>query len=329
MNQNNPLVSIGVPVYNGANFIREALDSILSQTYENFELIICDNASTDETEKICREYASKDSRIRYHRSEQNLGAAWNFNRVFELSSGKYFKWAAHDDLIAPDFLLKCVEVLERDSDMILCHCQAKVIDDRGSVLEEYKVQLKTNSPEPQERFHELLHQHLCFPIFGLIRTSILNKIDPLMGNYSHADGILLLKFALFGRFYEIPEYLFFYRKHAQQSISLFSQNFLVYNDKDAKQSVNLFPDFHAYAVWFDPAKEGKILFPHWRIFGECLATVWNAPISWYERIICYLAVIKQWNGGTILLLKDLIVALMQIFYKFKSFANLKLTRSQT
>lgn len=326
---NNPLISIGMPVYNGANFIREALDSILSQTYDNFELIICDNASTDETEKICREYMSKDSRIRYYRSEQNLGAAWNFNRVFELSSGKYFKWAAHDDLIAPDFLLKCVEVLERDPALVLCHSQAKVIDDRGSVLQEYQVKLNTNSPKPQERFHELLHQHLCFPIFGLIRTDILKKIDPLMGNYSHADGILLLKFALLGRFYEIPEYLFFYRKHAQQSISLFSQDFLVYNDKDSKQSIDLFPDFHAYTVWFDPAKKGKILFPHWRIFGECLVTVWEAPIGWYERILCYLAVIKQWNGGTILLIKDLIVALMQILYKFKSFANLKLTRSQT
>ena len=329
MSQNNPLISIGMPVYNGANFIREALDSILSQTYENFELIISDNASTDETEKICREYMTKDARVRYYRSQQNLGAAWNFNRVFELSSGKYFKWAAHDDLIAPDFLLECVEVLERDSSLVLCHCQAKVIDDRGSVLQEYKVKLNTNSPKPHERFHELLHQHLCFPIFGVIRTSILKKIEPLMGNYSHADGILLLKFALLGRFYEIPEYLFFYRKHAQQSISLFSQNFLVYNSKDDKQSIDLFPDFHAYAVWFDPAKKGKILFPHWRIFSECLSTVWSAPISWYERICCYLAVIKQWNGGTILLIKDLIVAFAQILYKFKRFANLKLTRSQT
>ncbi|MEO1673070.1 MAG: glycosyltransferase, partial [Cyanobacteria bacterium J06631_2] len=87
MNKNNPLVSIGMPVYNGANFIREALDSILSQTFDNFELVICDNASIDETEKICREYASKDSRIHYHRSQQNLGATWNFNRVFELASG--------------------------------------------------------------------------------------------------------------------------------------------------------------------------------------------------------------------------------------------------
>ena len=322
---NNLLVSIGMPVYNGANFIREALDSILSQTFENFELIISDNASTDETEKICREYMAKDSRVRYYRSHQNLGAAWNFNRVFELSSGKYFKWAAHDDLIAPDFLLKCVEVLEQDPALILCHSQAKVIDDRGSVLEEYQVKLNTNSPKPQERFHELLHQHLCFPIFGVIRSSILKKIEPLMGNYSHADGILLLKFALLGRFEEIPEYLFFYRKHTQQSISLFSQNFLVYNSKDTKQSIDLFPDFHAYTVWFDPAKKGKILFPHWRILSECLSAVWQAPLSWYERIRCYLAVIKQWNGGTLLLIKDLLVVFQQfVLNSFNRFANFKL-----
>ncbi|MDJ0674899.1 MAG: glycosyltransferase [Calothrix sp. MO_167.B42] len=326
MSKNDPLLSIGMPVYNGANFIREALDSILSQTFENFELIISDNASTDATEKICREYVARDSRIHYYRSEQNLGAAWNFNRVFELSSGKYFKWAAHDDVLAPNFLLRCVEVLERDPSVLLCHSQAKVIDDRGSVLQEYKVKLNTNSPKPQERFHELLNQHLCFPIFGVIRTSILRKIEPLMGNYSHADGILLLKFALLGRFYEIPEYLFFYRKHAHQSISLFSQDFLVFNNdsENSKQSIDLFPDFHAYTLWFDPAKKGKILFPHWRIFSECMISVWEAPLTWYEKICCYLAVIKQWNGGTLLLIKDLLVVFPQILNKFKKFANFKL-----
>jgi glycosyltransferase involved in cell wall biosynthesis len=123
MKKKNSLVSIGMPVCNGAKFITEALDSILNQTFENFELIVSDNASTDETGKICREYMAKDSCIRYYRSKQNFGAAWNFNHVFKLSSGKYFKWAAHDDVIAPDFPLKCVEVLERDPSVVLCHFQ--------------------------------------------------------------------------------------------------------------------------------------------------------------------------------------------------------------
>ncbi|MEM4134638.1 MAG: glycosyltransferase, partial [Candidatus Micrarchaeia archaeon] len=84
MNLRNPLVSIGMPVYNGERFIRQALDSLLAQDYENFELIISDNASEDKTPEICLEYAARDKRIRYYRNEKNMGAAWNFKRVFDL-----------------------------------------------------------------------------------------------------------------------------------------------------------------------------------------------------------------------------------------------------
>src|SRR5688572_10868700 len=103
MPEKNPRVSIGLPVYNGENYLAEAIDSILAQTFEDFELIISDNASTDRTQEICEAYAAKDGRIRYYRSEVNKGSAWNFNRVFELARGEYFKWAAHDDYIAPEY----------------------------------------------------------------------------------------------------------------------------------------------------------------------------------------------------------------------------------
>src|SRR5438132_13873019 len=91
-------VSIGMPVYNGERYLSGALDSLLSQTLADFDLIISDNASTDATESICRSYAAHDSRIRYFRNENNLGAAANFNRAFELCGGEFFRWAAHDDL---------------------------------------------------------------------------------------------------------------------------------------------------------------------------------------------------------------------------------------
>ena len=96
-NENQPLVSIGVPVFNGEKGLAVALDSLIGQDYHNLEIIISDNASTDATSKICEEYVGKDSRIKYSRLEENIGAALNFNRVFERSSGKYFMWAAHDD----------------------------------------------------------------------------------------------------------------------------------------------------------------------------------------------------------------------------------------
>jgi glycosyltransferase involved in cell wall biosynthesis len=320
MKNNNPTLSIGLPVYNGAQFIAEALDSILAQTFEDFELIISDNASTDGTHEICGDYAAKDSRIRYYRSEQNLGAAWNFNRVFELSSGKYFKWAAHDDVLAPNFLLKCVEVLEQNPNVVLCHSYTKIIGDRGQVLQDYQAKLNTNSPKPQERFHALLGRHLNIQIFGLIRTSALN-MRPLMGNYSYADEILLLKLALLGRFYEIPESLFSYRKHAQQSMSQFTPDLLIYASRNSKQPTDRLPDHHAYTVWFDPANEGQILFPHWRIAHECLSSVWEAPLSWYERICCYLSVLDRWQGLEFLLLKDSLEALKQLgYYSSKIFA---------
>ena len=126
-----PRVSIGLPVYNGEKFIREAIDSIFSQTFEDFELIISDNGSTDRTQQICQAYAAQDLRIRYYRNKKNIGAARNYNLVFELASGEYFKWAAHDDLCAPEYLERCVEILDRDPDVVLCYPKTSIIDEHG------------------------------------------------------------------------------------------------------------------------------------------------------------------------------------------------------
>lgn len=104
-------VSIGMPVYNGEKFLREALDSLLSQTYQNFELIISDNASTDETERICLEYAQKDSRIRYIRQLINNGPIANFQFVLDKAEGEYFMWAAHDDIWDSSFIEAGVDAL--------------------------------------------------------------------------------------------------------------------------------------------------------------------------------------------------------------------------
>ena len=112
-NDSCPLVSIGLPVFNGEKSLAQALDALLKQDYTNLEIIISDNGSTDRTSEICGEYLKKDSRLKYHRSEENLGAIWNFNRVFELSSGKYFMWAAHDDLRKPSFVRACVKRMEQ------------------------------------------------------------------------------------------------------------------------------------------------------------------------------------------------------------------------
>ena len=128
-----PTVSIGLPVYNGGNYIRDVLDSILSN-FNDFELIISDNASTDNTRAICRSYAEKDSRIRYHRNEENLGAAWNFNQVFHLARGKYFQWACHDDVWTSTLLERYVQVLDQMSDVVLCYSKTAYIDEHGKPI---------------------------------------------------------------------------------------------------------------------------------------------------------------------------------------------------
>jgi GT2 family glycosyltransferase len=116
-----PLVSIGVPVYNGERFVRQALDSLLGQTYQHLEVVICDNASTDRTEAICREYALKDARIRYHRNETNIGVTPNFRRVLELSAGEYFMWASVDDRKPPTTVSNCLEALQREPQAVMAY----------------------------------------------------------------------------------------------------------------------------------------------------------------------------------------------------------------
>src|ERR1700749_639605 len=110
-----PLVSIGLFLYNGDRFLAAAIESILNQTFKDFELIISDNCSTDRSDEICRRYAAADSRIRYYRNEKNMGAGWNLRNVYFKATGKYFKWAAHDDTLEPRFLEVCIDALVADN----------------------------------------------------------------------------------------------------------------------------------------------------------------------------------------------------------------------
>jgi len=212
-----PCVSLGLPVFNGEKYLKQVLDSILAQTYLDFELTISDNASIDKTQHICLKYAAKDNRIRYYRNKENIGASKNFNRVFLLSSGEYFKWCAHDDVLAPEYLQKCVRVLDNDSSIILCHSKTARIDEKGVVVGDYDDMTlnKITSWKPHERFGDLISQHnSCWAIMGVVRASSLRK-TPLHGDYLDEDRNLLAEIGLMGRIYEIPEHLFFRRDHPQ------------------------------------------------------------------------------------------------------------------
>jgi glycosyltransferase involved in cell wall biosynthesis len=213
-----PRVSIGLPVYNGEEFISEALDSLLNQSFCDFELIISDNASTDRTENICQDYAHKDKRIRYFRNQRNVGMFRNFNRVLELSRGEYFKWAAHDDICSPRFLEECVRALDSDQSVILCFTRTKVTDKDGLHLFSPGSFLgKADSLKAEERFGDVLSNLVaCDHLFGLIRTDVLKKTGKY-SNYWTADKGLIAELSLWGRFAEIEQELLSRRSHAAQA----------------------------------------------------------------------------------------------------------------
>jgi len=270
LKNNKPQVSIGLPVYNGENYLKEAIDSILAQTFTDFELIISDNASTDKTPGICREYAAKDPRIRYYRNEKNQGASWNFNNVFKLSTGEYFKWAAHDDLIAPDYISKCVEVLDKDNTIILCSSRVQFIDKNGDVIACHVNELnKVNSLHSRDRFSDLIYLgHWCLFVFGLIRSDALRKTS-LIKAYPDSDRGLLVELGLLGRFHKIPQNLFFNREHPERFTMTYKNIYL-------------------RGGWFDPSKEGKITLWTWNLFFEYFRFIHRSSLSLYDRVYCYM-----------------------------------------
>lgn len=289
---NQPVVSIGLPVFNGEDYIEETIRHILDQSYPDFELIITDNASTDKTREICLDYASRDQRIKYYRSQSNLGAIGNFNWCFLLSHGKYFKWAAHDDLLLPDYLLSCIEVLERESSIVLCHAKTKVISPTGACLQYYDVSLPdAASSRPQNRFGTvILVDHLNYVFFGVIRSIALRN-TPLLLTHIGSDKTLVAELALMGKFYEIPEFFFLSRDHPARSMRAFA-------------------DVRDRGLWFDPRNSGKRNFPHWRMLWEYYQCVKRSSLNAGERRGCYLKLLK-WLGVSLnwgRLIEDICVA---------------------
>jgi len=209
-NKNQPLISIGVPVFNGEKGLACALDSLLEQDYPNLEIIISDNASTDSTPDICRKYAQKDSRVKYCRSEENLGGAWNFNRVFELSSGKYFMWAAHDDQRKLSFVSACVEKMEQCPDAVLCQAHtALFIEGRKEMLGVVHLDSFEGATELVGRYRETLKHFPTTAIYGLYRTSAVRKTQ-MFQKIIAADVVFIQELSLHGTFVQVPRVLFNY-----------------------------------------------------------------------------------------------------------------------
>jgi hypothetical protein len=220
----SPLVSIGVPVYNGERYLRLALESLVTQDYPNLEVIISDNASTDQTSEICREYARRDSRVVYHPAEKNMGVIWNFNRVFELSHGKYFLWAAFDDLRDSDYVSSCVGALEKQPDAVLCSTDIHFIDEYGETMElpawEYGV--RPTGRSAWERVMKVARSHVAYDIYAMTRRSALQQVRRSVLTWGF-DFVVLLELCLRGPVAYVAEPLFSYRQFkvkTQQGIAV-------------------------------------------------------------------------------------------------------------
>lgn len=268
-------ISLALPVYNGEDYLCECLDAILAQTERDFELVIADNASTDGTGQICRDYAVRDPRIRVITHPENIGAASNFNFLFHKTTGEYFKWCAHDDLLEPEFLEKTLARLQQDRSAVLCHSHTVIFSSDGASEEIFKPEFHMGVADPAARLRDvILNGQRCYEVFGLIRRDALARTD-LIGNHRGGDNVLLFRLALLGAFAIVPEPLFRLRRHA-------------------KQSTVLVRNSQAYQQWFT-GRVRKISFPDWRLVHEAWKTPNGIGLSLVMRLRCYRALaIDSW-----------------------------------
>ncbi len=281
-------LSIVLPVYNGENYLEESLDGLLGQSYEDFELVISDNASTDSTAGICRRYAKQDSRIRYIRQPRNIGLAPNRNFLVSQVKGELYKEASHDDLWARDLLKCCVEALDEHPQAVLAHCWTAAVDGTGNVTQALDYPLATDSPSAPERFRSMLFGTgdedygiiRADDQYGVIRTSVVRRVAPL-GSYYHADRTLMAEIALHGPFHQAPDWLYFRRDHP-----------------DRAQHAN--PTVRSWCANLDPKRRSRVRNPGVRLVGEYLwgyvAAIRRAPLSGADRQECYRH-LARWAAG--------------------------------
>ena len=279
----SPRVSVGLPVYNGARYVRQAIESVLAQAWEDFELVISDNASTDETPEICGDFAARDPRVRYFRSPINRGITWNFREVVRRSSGEFFLWMAHDDVLAPEYVQRCLQALQQDAGAVLCYSAGLDIDEDGNKTPHQEVPGRTDHPSSHIRFRDLIRMnHMCEPIFGLIRSDVLKKTS-IHGDFPDSDRCVLSELALHGRFHRLAERLFYHREHRGRATRQFASR------QQRLASIH-------------PGRQPRFAFPHFRQFWEYLLAIHRSPLGWWERLRCYLEM-PRWvrhNAGRLL-----------------------------
>ena len=209
-----PTLTIGLPVYNGSRYVAAAVESVLAQSFRDFELIISDNASTDDTESIGRAFAARDPRVAYRRNARNVGLTGNFNLLVPLARGRLFKWATADDVLRPGYLERCVEAVDADPAVILAYPRTDFVDGDGAPLDLSDPGWHLVADDPAERLlYAIEAGGFVNAALGVIRTDALRRTR-LMDRYAGADYRMMAELSLLGKFVEVPERLYVRRIHA-------------------------------------------------------------------------------------------------------------------
>lgn len=269
MSNRVPTISIGLPVYNGEQFLAGTISRLLAQDFEDFELIIVNNASTDSTDDICRDFAQRDRRIRYYVNSTNIGASPNWNRTFQLARGEFFKWAMHDDECHLSFLRLCLETHRNaPPNTALVFPKANVIDGEGKTQFTLDEPVASSSAHPHKRLAMVLY-HIVYAnaLWGLIRSDMLRRARP--AGSIEADLVLVVDLCLQGLLVQIPEVLYGLRRYERNATEI--------NRTE-----------RALMTWYNPADaKKKILLPHWdRVFLEYFKCIEHAPLSCRDRLLC-------------------------------------------
>ena len=267
-----PRVSIGLPVYNGEEFLAQSIESVLAQTFTDFELIISDNASTDRTVEIAESFATDDERVRVIHNTENRGAAWNYNHVFDVATAPLFRWHAHDDYFEPELLERLVDALDDEPDAVLAHSWTRFIEDDGTTLRDYEDDLGASSDQAHERLGSAVRRlTYCNAVFGVIRRDQLAETARI-GSFPGSDVSLLYELAARGRFVVVPELLYVRRPGA---------------------SIKANPTSRQVAQWFSPSGKGR-RFPGLHLAQATLCGVWRAPLSFRERARTTITFVRWW-----------------------------------
>jgi glycosyltransferase involved in cell wall biosynthesis len=212
-----PPLTVGLPVYNNKRHVAQSIQSLLDQSYGDFVMLICDNASTDGTADICREFAAKDRRIEYHRNAVNIGLYPNFNRVFELTKTRYLKWSTGDDYWSPQFLAEAMPVIRADASVAAVYPKTTFVDANGNVTGLYEDRLHLVEADPVARLIRFMENvQRCHPHLGVLDCEAIRRTR-LFGNYQGGDYVFLADLALYGKFVELPQRYFFRRFHEDSS----------------------------------------------------------------------------------------------------------------